>query len=113
VAGRTREASSGWPSNGKALLGGWLAHDGARPSAANIARPNGYALETGDAACDGWGLPKGGIEAWRMLGSMRGYRVKMRKRNNRRGGSRRVGGGRPEAGLRVLGGGERQFSPDA
>src|ERR1700722_17691663 len=32
------------------------------PSAANVARPNGYALETGDAACDGWGWPKGGIE---------------------------------------------------
>jgi hypothetical protein len=33
------------------------------------------------------------------LGSMRGYRLKMRKRNDRRGGSRRVGrvgGGRPE-----------------
>ena len=40
----------------------WMALGAEGPSAANVARPNGYALETGDAACDGWGWPKGGIE---------------------------------------------------
>ena len=40
--------------------GGSLGAEG--PSAANVARPNGYALETGDAAYDGWGWPKGGVE---------------------------------------------------
>jgi hypothetical protein len=92
----------------QARVWGSLGAEGA--SAATVARPNGYALETGDAACDGWGWPKGGIEAWllRMLGSMRGYRLKVRKGNDRRevpGGSGGTGG-RPEAAVRV--GGRRQ-----
>jgi len=63
--------------------GGSLGAEG--PSAANVARPNGYALETGDAAYDGWGWPKGGVEhTLPLLGSMRGYRLKMRERNARR-----------------------------
>jgi hypothetical protein len=61
-------------------------------------------------ACGRWGWPKGGIAAWlcHLLGSMRGYRLKMRRRNDRREGSGRawmvvrVWGERPEAGLRVL-----------
>jgi hypothetical protein len=39
VAGRTREASAGWPRTGKALLGGMVAQDGGRPSAANVVNP--------------------------------------------------------------------------
>jgi hypothetical protein len=49
VAGRTREASAGWPRTGKALLGGMVAHDGGRPSAANVARPDGYPVREGEA----------------------------------------------------------------
>jgi hypothetical protein len=47
---RTREASSGWPSNGKALLGGMVARDGGRPSAGFPVDPCGC---PGKAAHDG------------------------------------------------------------
>jgi len=68
-------------------------------------------VPTGDAACDGWGWPKGwhrGMALRICIGSMHGYGLKMRKRDDRRKGSGRawmagrVGGGRPEAALRVL-----------
>jgi hypothetical protein len=62
---------------------GWQSRPGwaEGPSEASVARPNGYASETGDTACYGWGI----AEAWHLssalplLGSMRGYRWKMRK----------------------------------
>jgi hypothetical protein len=58
--GRTREASSGWLSNGKALSG-WLGSLGAEgPSAANVVNPFGYRSETGCAAYDGQGARHGG-----------------------------------------------------
>jgi hypothetical protein len=48
VAGRTREASSGWPQQWQGTLGRMgLAHDGGRPSAANVVNPCGYRSETG------------------------------------------------------------------
>jgi hypothetical protein len=67
----------GWQS--RRGWGGSLGEE--RPSAANVARPNSYALQRGDAACDGWGWPKGGIEAWlfQCFGSIRGCRLKARK----------------------------------
>src|ERR1700722_7880195 len=85
------------PSSRRSWLGKQARVVGAEgPSAANVARPNGYALETGDAACDGWGWPKGGIEAWLCHCSARwaAYRWEMRKGmpgGRSRGGSGRVG----------------------
>jgi hypothetical protein len=80
--GRTRDAplgGHGWQSrlgrSRRSSLGAeW-------PSAATVARPNGYSLETRDAACDGRGWPKVGHRGMTLplLGSMRGYRLKKRK----------------------------------
>src|ERR1700722_16931242 len=86
----------------QALVGGGRSLGAEGPSAATVARPNGYGLETGDAACDGLGNGRRWHRgtALPLLGSMRGYRLKMRK--GMPGGRSREGregrGGRPEAG---------------
>jgi hypothetical protein len=72
-----------------------------RPSAVTVARPDGYALAVGDALMMVMTTAEVRLEARLapLLGSMRGYRL--RKRNYRSGGARRVGrvggpwGGRP------------------
>jgi hypothetical protein len=107
VARRTREASSGWPSNGKAFLGGMVAHDGGRPSAANVVNPCGYRSETGCAAYDGRAHCHGAA-SWQPLPVHGSIVDETRNAEDRREVPGRVGrvgrvwGGRPEAGLRVL-----------
>ena len=100
-ARRTREASAGWPINGKALLGGKVAHDGGRPSAANVVNPCGYRSETGCAAYDGRGaLSRCGVGQALPCRDRSSTKLEMRKTGGRSRGGWGVpggpGGGRPE-----------------
>jgi hypothetical protein len=100
---RTREASSGWPSNGKALLGGMVAHDGGRQLAANVVKILAAIAQRRAVRLMMVGAHCHGAASWRPL-PVHGSNVdEARNAEDRREVPGRVGrvwGGRPEAGLR-------------